>query len=154
MVLVGCAAILMVLGQSIYRGLPQAIVNPSRAPVEQAMAAVDREAPPTQVYTLVNGSPWLATLFYANRILPEKNAGEIVQVITDNPQKNLWLLVIESIRDGKKQEYVPQEGVAEDLSIIESRTGRKRIQMAAWEDEGRRTVMWKFPANTPTATKP
>ncbi len=119
-----CSWTLVLAGQSMYRAEPSNHTNPARHPVEQAMSGVG----PYPVYSLPGHRPWLPTLYYADRALPQLDVGTLIALAKESPEKPFSLVFIL----GNRVRNDPE--VEAELHALEAATHREPDYITAWYD--------------------
>lgn len=130
-----CAWGLGLVGQGAYRLDPSTHTNEVHGPMAAALQAAG-DAP---IYTFPGGDvrPWLSTLYFANRWMPELTVEELTARARATPGP-LWVMLVEG-RGGDQM-----------AAAFAAASGRQPTRIAEWSDEGRQTALLRFdpPANT------
>ena len=102
-----------------------------------------------EIWTIKTFQPWLSSIYYANGAMPEVALKDVrgwaKGMWEEAPGQDLWIEIATLMKDRKPRSEAAER--AEDqLAVIEQEMGRKRVEVAHWEDEGRWTVLLCFPA--------
>ena len=124
------ASVALVLGlQTMYRSFPANYTNPIRPLAQNALARANGQP----VYTISGYRPWLSTLFYANRILPQLTPLELKALSQTRTAEPIYLLLI-----------VPKDAPAAGLDFDPSRS--PAIIYSYDDEQGNRTLLYQLPA--------
>jgi hypothetical protein len=134
--------------QCLYHGDPSTHTNPARHPAEEASVVAGADL----VYTNRAFRPWLSTLYYANRELPEEDLGTLESLANNAPgEPFFFMLIIGNNRVGLERD----PAAAGFVDSFESATHRQADLITTWDDEERITALYRFgAASATTATRP
>ncbi len=138
--------IFMFTVQCIYRADPTTRTNPARYASESASKFV---GPTDLLYTTHDFRPWLSTLYYLDRPVPELELKTMINV-ANNDSGNAFHVVLVTGHD------TTENPAAEKfLSTFMNATHREPDAITTWSDEHRRTALYRFaPAIPATTTSP
>jgi 4-amino-4-deoxy-L-arabinose transferase-like glycosyltransferase len=125
-----CAWGLGIVGQGAYRLDPSTHTNE----VHEPMATALRAAGDAPIYTFRGGDvrPWLSTLYFADRWMPELTIEELAAKARAQPGEPVWVMVVQG-RGGEQM-----------AAAFAAATRRQPTPIAQWSDEGRQTVLLRF----------
>jgi 4-amino-4-deoxy-L-arabinose transferase-like glycosyltransferase len=134
-----CAWMLGMVGQGAYRLDPSTHTNSVHAPMAAALAAAG-DAP---IYTFPGGDarPWLSSLYFANRWMPELTAGQLAEIAAAKPAAPLWVMIVVG------------KGAEQQALALAAETGRQATIVGEWTDEGRHTVLLRLDPARAAATQ-
>ena len=138
------SGLFMLTVQCFYRADPATHTNPARFPAEEAASSAGTDL----IYTTNPFRPWLSTLYYINRPLPEENLPTLINLA--NHSADPFHLILITDEDGKEK-----PGTQNFLKSFEAATHREPDAISDWFDETRHTKLYRFaPAPTQTTTAP
>lgn len=140
------AWIFMFSVQCIYRADPTTRTNPARYP---AQAAAKFVGPGALLYTTYDFRPWLSTLYYLDRPVPELAPQRLIALANENPDEPFSMVLITG------HDLVRNPDADKFLNTFEAATHRQPDAINTWFDEHRHTELYRFaPATPETSTAP
>jgi len=132
--------------QCLYRADPSTHTNPARHAAEEASASAGIDL----IFTTPQYRPWLSTLYYANRQLPELPLPTLAAVANHAPDSSFFLMLVTgNNQDGPD----PNPDAEKIIASFETATRRQPDSITSWFDEHRHTNLYRF-APAASATVP
>ena len=139
--------IFMFTVQCIYRADPSTHTNPARYASDAASKFV---GPDYLLYTSHDFRPWLSTLYYLNRQVPELEPKTLINVANHDSENPISLILVTGQMTDNG--LVANPDAEKFLNTFEAATHREPDAISTWFDERRHTKLYRFAPATPATT--